>query len=322
MLLVQQSRRFVPILPESTKMPAQRECVILIGIQGAGKSSFYADHFSDSHIRISHDMLRTKEKEWKLFESCLSCSVSCVVDNINSTKEERKRYIEAAQKNGFFVSGCYLRSDIKECLLRNDQRKQPNKIPHTVIVSRYNKMELPSLSEGFDELRYVSIVDGEFLVEPYSDELVKSPKKEIVTRRVSVPVLDCIDWKRIVQSFAWELGISIEIKEASDTLSPLALLELVGEERYIIEFTNEVYKKISSAIEEVPDIRVFRGYYEIPFWRASCVIPQKMAIDMGIRLNILGTEGGWFKKTVFYEAEGEVGALIDFVEKTNPKASF
>jgi predicted kinase len=35
------------------------EAVLLVGIQGAGKSTFYQQRFFDTHVRINLDMLKT-----------------------------------------------------------------------------------------------------------------------------------------------------------------------------------------------------------------------------------------------------------------------
>jgi predicted kinase len=38
------------------------QLVILIGIQGSGKSSFFKERFVDTHIRINLDMLKTRRR--------------------------------------------------------------------------------------------------------------------------------------------------------------------------------------------------------------------------------------------------------------------
>jgi predicted kinase len=38
------------------------EAVILIGIQGSGKSTFFKEKFADTRVRINLDMLRTKNR--------------------------------------------------------------------------------------------------------------------------------------------------------------------------------------------------------------------------------------------------------------------
>jgi hypothetical protein len=47
------------------------EAVIFIGLQAAGKSSFYLDRFFNTHIRINLDMLKTRHREQLIFQACL-----------------------------------------------------------------------------------------------------------------------------------------------------------------------------------------------------------------------------------------------------------
>ena len=47
------------------------EAVILVGIQASGSSTFYAQRFADTHVRISRDLLGTRARERQLLEECL-----------------------------------------------------------------------------------------------------------------------------------------------------------------------------------------------------------------------------------------------------------
>ena len=73
------------------------EAIIFIGIQGAGKSTFFRERFFDTHVRINLDMLRTRTREKALLEACLQSGQSFVVDNTNPLAEDRKRYLEPAR---------------------------------------------------------------------------------------------------------------------------------------------------------------------------------------------------------------------------------
>ena len=42
------------------------EAVILVGIQAAGKSTFYRERFFGSYVQISLDLLRTRHRERSL----------------------------------------------------------------------------------------------------------------------------------------------------------------------------------------------------------------------------------------------------------------
>ena len=83
------------------------EAIIFIGIQAAGKSVFYRDMFSDTHIRINLDMLKTRHREKLLLQACLEMRQPFVIDNTNPTRKDRVRYIPLVQDAGFQVIGYY-----------------------------------------------------------------------------------------------------------------------------------------------------------------------------------------------------------------------
>ncbi|MDR2474258.1 MAG: ATP-binding protein, partial [Bacteroidales bacterium] len=85
---------------------------IFIGIQASGKTSFYTQNFVKTHIRISLDMLHTRNKEWQLINTCLQMPHSFVVDNTNPTRAERAKYIQQAKAAGFQIIGYYFQSKI------------------------------------------------------------------------------------------------------------------------------------------------------------------------------------------------------------------
>ena len=127
------------------------EAVIFIGLQASGKSSFYKERFFATHVRISLDLLRTRNREQRLLAVCMETQQSFVIDNTNSTRKERAKYIDAAKSSRYSVVGYYFRSKAEECLVRNQQRT--NQVPHVAILSTAKKLELPTLKEGFDTLR-------------------------------------------------------------------------------------------------------------------------------------------------------------------------
>jgi predicted kinase len=137
-----------------------KTCVILIGLQASGKTTFYEQYLKDSCEHISLDILHTRNKERQAVEGCITRGVSFAVDNTNPTIAERQKYIQAAHAAGYQVIGCYLKSGISECALRNRAREDKAKVPDVAIYSTSNKLQLPSVSEGFDRLYYVSVSPG------------------------------------------------------------------------------------------------------------------------------------------------------------------
>jgi predicted kinase len=146
------------------------EAVILVGIQGAGKSTFCRERFFDTHVRINLDLLRTRHREQLLLGACLEGKQRFVVDNTNVAVAERRRYIVPAKKAGFVVTGYYFSSRLEDALARNRQRTGRALIPDKGVAGTYKRLELPRLNEGFDRLHYVWIAeDGQFIAEDWKD---------------------------------------------------------------------------------------------------------------------------------------------------------
>ena len=148
------------------------EAVIFVGLQGAGKTTFYKERFFATHLRLNLDMLKTRHRERRLLQACVETRQPLVVDNTNPTCAERQVYIRAAKEAGFRVVGYYFRSRIEDCQRRNQQRPAEQRVPLRGILGTAGHMELPSLAEGFDELHYVRIDEsGGFVVEVWRDEV-------------------------------------------------------------------------------------------------------------------------------------------------------
>ena len=146
------------------------EVILLIGIQASGKSTFYKEKFFNSHIRISNDLLKTKNREKLLLEYCIKTQMSFVVDNTNSTREIRKKYIDIAKEASIPVIGYYFKSDLIQSLERNEKRLKKEIVPKSGILSTYKKLEIPQLDEGFTKLYYVEN-KNDFIIKEWEDEV-------------------------------------------------------------------------------------------------------------------------------------------------------
>jgi len=140
------------------------EAVIFCGIQGSGKSTFFKERFFRTHVLVSLDVLRTRRREQIFLTACLGSRQRFVVDNTNPTQADRAVYIEAAREKKFTVACYYFASSIEDALARNALRSGKAYVPYAAIRKTMDKLEPPSLSEGFDALYQVTIEDGEFVV--------------------------------------------------------------------------------------------------------------------------------------------------------------
>jgi predicted kinase len=148
------------------------QAVIFIGIQASGKSTFYAQQFFKTHVRLSLDMLRTRYREQLLLNACLAAKQPFVIDNTNPTIEERTKYIVPAHEQHFEVVGYYFQSTIKAALERNAKRTGRELIPEKGIFGTYKRLQLPSYDEGFDQLFYVSTEENySFVIKEWQREL-------------------------------------------------------------------------------------------------------------------------------------------------------
>jgi predicted kinase len=146
------------------------EAVIFVGIQAAGKSTFYKERFFATHVRISLDLLRTRHRERSLLEWCLAHCQPFVVDNTNPTVAERAAYIAPARAAGFRVVGYYFESNVPSSIRRNAARSGTARVPAVAIGGTKRRLIMPTLPEGFDALHFVRIgADSDFLIEEWRD---------------------------------------------------------------------------------------------------------------------------------------------------------
>ncbi|MBB3128208.1 putative kinase [Paenibacillus rhizosphaerae] len=144
------------------------ECVIFIGIQASGKSTFYKEKFFATHMRINLDMLRTRHRENVFLEASVRTMQSFVVDNTNPTVEDRKKYIDFVKRHHYQVIGYYFEPDYELSHERNNKREGKQKVPEIGIKSTLKKLQVPSYHEGFNELYIVKSRNDRFEIRKLS----------------------------------------------------------------------------------------------------------------------------------------------------------
>ena len=128
------------------------ELIIFIGIQGAGKSTFYRQHFYDTHLRLNGDMLKTRHREMTLLNACLSSQTKTVIDKMNFNQEARQHYIQLAKAHRFKVIAYYFDTPFEIALHRNNLRIGKAKVPEVGVKSIAKQLTPPTFAEGFDEI--------------------------------------------------------------------------------------------------------------------------------------------------------------------------
>lgn len=125
------------------------EMIVLIGPQGAGKSSFCVQRLLNSHVRISLDLLRTRHRESQFVALCLRTQQRLVIDNTNPLRSDRQRYLEPALKTGYRCVAHYFLTPLPQALLQNATRIGKARVPDKAIVATSRRLEPPSFDEGF-----------------------------------------------------------------------------------------------------------------------------------------------------------------------------
>jgi predicted kinase len=135
--------------------------VILMGLQAAGKTTFYRERFAATHEHISMDRLRHNRhparRQLVLIAEALAAGRSVVVDNTNPTVEERAKLIALGRAHNAEIVGYAFAPDVSASRERNASREGKACVPVVAIYATAKKLQPPSYVEGFDRLYAVRI---------------------------------------------------------------------------------------------------------------------------------------------------------------------
>ena len=140
------------------------ELIIFVGMQAAGKSTYYRTHFAATHVHVSKDLMknaRSREmRQQQMIEEALAAGKSVVVDNTNPTPAVRAPLIAIGRRHGARVIACFFEAVVKDAVVRNRLREGRERVPDVAMYVTARKLVPPSLDEGFDELRVIAPLAG------------------------------------------------------------------------------------------------------------------------------------------------------------------
>ncbi len=131
----------------------------MVGLQGAGKSTWVRAHLAGTHAVVSKDhwprARRREARQRRVVEALLAEGRDVVVDNTNPGPEDRAALVAAARTHGATVRAVYLPVPLELCLDRNARRTGRARVPLVGVLATHRRLVPPSTTEGFDDVEVV-----------------------------------------------------------------------------------------------------------------------------------------------------------------------
>ena len=136
------------------------ELILFVGMQGAGKSTYYRAHLAATHVHVSKDLMPSAHnrdaKQRDMIVKALAAGRSVAVDNTNPTPAVRAPLIELGKAHGARVVAYYFEVPVKTAVARNRLREGKARVPDVAIFVTAKKIVPPTFAEGFDEVRAIA----------------------------------------------------------------------------------------------------------------------------------------------------------------------
>jgi predicted kinase len=140
------------------------DCVVLVGLPGAGKTSFYRRYFAQTHVHISKDhwpnATGREARQRRAIDEALASGRSVVVDNTNPTVADRAAIVALARARGARAVCYFVDVPTRTAVARNAVRPGREKVPNVAIFTVAKRLQRPTLEEGFDQVFSVTITEN------------------------------------------------------------------------------------------------------------------------------------------------------------------
>lgn len=139
------------------------ECVILVGLPGAGKTTFYRQYLAATHRHISKDLWPNASgrdaRQRRALDEALGTGTSVCVDNTNPTVAARAAIVGIARVHGARIVGYFFDVTTRQAVARNARRQGREKVANVAIFTVAKRLQHPAPEEGFDQLFRVTLTE-------------------------------------------------------------------------------------------------------------------------------------------------------------------
>ncbi len=150
------------------------DLVVLSGLQGSGKTTFFGARFAATHAHVSRDRFpnarNPRARQRALVEEAAQAGRSVVVDNTNARREDRTALVGLARALGLRPVLYWFPPDVPGSLARNVRRAGRARVPAVAVHATARRLAVPEPTEGFEEVHEVRATpEGAFEVAPRAD---------------------------------------------------------------------------------------------------------------------------------------------------------